>query len=119
MAVTARGDGSDVGEDAVEGAGDAGRVERFGQDSPVTDLAARTDAQETLQLLLAGPVALGGLAAEGTERPELALRGDDPLDRGGAEGADQLVFQVGDAHVEAEPFQVVEGRHRAEARAGQ
>ena len=86
---------------------------------PVVDLAAGPGAHEASQLLLPGPVALRGLAAEGAERPELALPGDEPLDRGGAEGADQLVFQVGDAHVEAEPFGVVAGQHGAEARAGQ
>ena len=84
-----------MGQDAVEGAGDAGQVERVGQHLPVVDLAARPGAHEASQLLLPGPVALRGLAAERAERPELALPGDEPLDRGGAEGADQLVFQVG------------------------
>src|SRR5579872_4197565 len=111
--------GSDVGQEAVEGTGDAGRVERVGQHLPVMGLAAGPGAQEALELLLTGPGALGGLLAEDTERPELTLPGDEPLDRGGAEGPDQLVLQVGDAHVEAEPFQVAAGQHGAEARAVQ
>jgi hypothetical protein len=55
---------------------------------------------------LSGPVPLRGLLAKGTERPELALSLDQLLHRGGTERADQLVFQVGDADVEAESLQV-------------
>src|SRR5271170_6868910 len=44
-----RGSGLHVGEGAVEGAGDAGRVERVGQDPPVVGLAARAGAHEAPQ----------------------------------------------------------------------
>jgi hypothetical protein len=43
------------------------------------------------------------------------LRVDDLLDGRGAEGADQLVLQVCDAHVEAESFHVGAGEVGAEA----
>src|SRR5215211_544443 len=39
------------------------------------------------------------------QRPELALGGDDAFHGGGAEAADQLVLQVGDAHVEPDRLQ--------------
>ena len=55
------------------------------------------------------------LLLEGAERSELTLRVDDLLHRGGTEGADQLVLQVGDAHVEAERFHVGAGQVGAEA----
>ena len=38
--------------------------------------------------------------------PEVPLRVDDLLHGGGTEGADQLVLQVGVAHVETKPLQV-------------
>ncbi len=50
----------------------------------------------------------------GTERPELALRGEDALDGLGAERADQLVLEIGVAHVEAEALHVFAREVRAE-----
>jgi hypothetical protein len=46
------------------------------------------------------------LPLERAERAELSLGIDDALDGVGAEGADQLVLQVGDAHEEPERLQV-------------
>jgi hypothetical protein len=69
--------------------------------------------------VLSGPVPLCGLPAKGTERPEVALGLDQPLHRSGTERADQLVFQVGDADVEAEPLQVGAIGAGAEACSGQ
>lgn len=108
-----------VGQDAVQGTGDAGGSEGFGEEPGVADLAAGLGAEEALQLLLAGPVALGGLLAEDAERRQVAVRGDEGLDPAGAQRSDQLVFQVYDAHVEAEAFQVVAGQDGAEAAPGQ
>ena len=56
-----------------------------------------------------------GLLLEGAERSKVALRVDDLLHGGGAERADQLVLQVCDAHVEAEPFHLGASEVGAEA----
>ena len=56
-----------------------------------------------------------GLLLEGTERSEVALSVDDPFNGGRTEGADQLVLQVRDAHVEAESLHVFAGKVGAEA----
>jgi carbonic anhydrase len=50
-----------------------------------------------------------------TEGTELALRVDDALDGGGAERADQLVLEVGVAHVEAEALHLGSPEVGAEA----
>ncbi len=47
---------------------------------------------------------LRSLLLEGAERAKLTLTGDDLLNAGGTQGADQLVFQVCDAHIEVERF---------------
>ena len=49
-----------------------------------------------------GPTSLGGLLLQLAQRPELTLGRDDLLDGRDAEGADQLVLEVGHADVEAE-----------------
>src|ERR1700737_1194356 len=71
----------------------------------VVDLAAGGGSHEAPQLLRTGPVPLGGLPGERAERPELTLNFDQLLDPGDAERADQLIFQVGEAHEETEPGQ--------------
>src|SRR4029453_17482135 len=91
---------SDAGEDPVKGPGHGEGVEGAGEQPRVAELAAAARAQEAVELLLKAAVPLGGLALQGPERPELALGGDDALGGGGAEAADQLVLQVGDAHIE-------------------
>jgi hypothetical protein len=49
-----------------------------------------------VQLALGASPLLRGLPLQDPERPKIALGLDDPLDRGGPERPDQLVFQVGD-----------------------
>ena len=47
---------------------------------------------------MALPCTLSGLVLKAAERLELALNSKQPLDRGGAERADQFVFEVRVAH---------------------
>jgi len=66
------------------------------------DLPAPVRAEEAPKLLFtcSGPPL--GLSLENAERLEFALGIDDPFHGGNAESANQLVLQVGDAHVEPE-----------------
>src|ERR1700722_3080978 len=98
---------SDESQQAGQRVGDAGRVQRLGQGARVLDLPAGARAHEPAQLLLTGSFPLGGLLAEGAQRPTLALVLDDPLDPDGAERADQLVLEVGDTYEEPDTIQEV------------
>src|SRR3984885_14837675 len=101
-------------KDPIKGPGDAAEVERVHEQARVQALPARPGPHEPAQLPLRAAALLRGLPLEHAERPELALRLDDTLDRVGAEGADQLVLQVGDADEEAERLHVRPGQARAE-----
>jgi hypothetical protein len=104
-----------MGEQTVQGLGHAREVQRVDEQPRVAVLAAAAGAEKATELVLGVPASLGGLALEGAERPELPLALDHPLDGGGAEGADQLVLQVGDAHVEPERGHLGPVEVRAEA----
>ena len=55
------------------------------------------------------------LHLERAEGLKVSVRLDDAFHRGGAVGANELVFQVSDADVEAQPLHVGEGEVRAQA----
>jgi len=95
-----------MGEQAVQRPRHPCELQGVDEQPRVSDLAAASRAHEAPQLLLSGPSSLGRLLLEGAERPELTLSVDDLFHRGGAEGADQLVLQVCDAHVEAERLHI-------------
>src|SRR5262249_49376676 len=78
-------------------------------------LPAAPAPHETVQLLVLGPVPLGRLLLEDSERVELALLLDELLGAGRAQRADQLVLQVGDTHEEAGPLQVAPALDGAQA----
>src|SRR5207245_5540537 len=73
-------------------------------------------AEEAPELLLGRPRPPLRVSLEVAKRLELALCLDDPFDGGDTEGADQLVLQGGDAHVETEAFHV--GAREVGAEAG-
>jgi hypothetical protein len=98
-------------EHTVERSRYAGEVERLDEESPVPDLPVRHEAPE---LLLVRAVTMRFLLLVGTERPELAVLGEDALDGVGAEGADELVLQVGVAHEEPETLHGFSRQVRAE-----
>ena len=80
-------------EHAIERSRPPLEIEGPDEHGRVLDVAAAADAHEAPQLCLEGAAALRGLALEGPAvRARLGL--DDPLDRGGAEAADQLVLEV-------------------------
>ena len=84
-------------------------IKRLDEQACVSDLSAAAAAQEASELLLGSPSAPGRLLLKRAERAELSLSVDNPLHRGGAESADQLVLEVRDAHVETKAFQLGAG----------
>src|SRR5438874_13659247 len=68
---------SDVGEHSVQRARNIGQVQGFDQPGRGLDLAASPGAHEPPQLLLGGTASPLGLALEGAESPQLALRLED------------------------------------------
>jgi len=102
----------DVLEHGVERARDLVCVERVNEESPVAHLAVRHEPPE---LLLVRTVPVRLLLLVRAERAKLSLLGEEPLDGIGAEGPDQLVLEVGVAHVEPEPLHVGSREVGAEA----
>jgi ubiquinone/menaquinone biosynthesis C-methylase UbiE len=93
-----------VRQHPVERPGHLGGLERLDEIARVANLPPAAAAHEAPELLGVRPSLPSRLLLEGAEGPELSLGVDDPLHGGGAQGPDQLVFQVGDADVEAEPL---------------
>jgi hypothetical protein len=108
-------DASGVREHAVERPGHSGEIKRADEQARVETLSAGSGPQETAKLVLGAPSLLRRLLLKNAERSELTLSIDDLFHRGGAEGADQLVLQIGDAHVETERFHLGAGQVGAEA----
>src|SRR5215831_10247695 len=106
---------SEVGKDAVKRPGDLGEIERAHHQPRVQALPAGPGPHEPVELLLRALPLPRGHLPEDAQRPELALRADDPLDRGHAEGPDQLLLQIGAADVEAERLHVGAGQGGAHA----
>lgn len=101
------------GKDAVERPRDAGQIERVDEQDRIPGLPV---PHEPPKLLLVRELALGRLLLERTERSKFALGGNDLLHADGADGPDQLVLEICDAHVKAELFHVGAGEVRAEPR---
>jgi hypothetical protein len=99
----------------IERPGHAGEIQRVDQQPRVSGLAAAVGADEAPKLLLAAASLPRRLPLEGAERSQLALGLDDLFHTGGTKAADQLVLQVGDAHVEPECFHVGATQVGAEA----
>lgn len=62
-------------------------------------------SDKAMKLLLVGPSSMKRFVLHFAKRRKLALILDDPFNAGGAEAPNQLVLEVGDAHIEAERFQ--------------
>jgi hypothetical protein len=90
-------------------------VERLDEETRVADLPAATAAHEAPKLLLVGPSLPRRLLLEGAEGSKVSLGVNDLFHGGGTESADQLVFQVCDAHVETQSFHVDASEVGAEA----
>jgi hypothetical protein len=95
-----------MGEYTIERSRHARELQRVDEQPRVADLPAAVGADETPKLLLAAPSSPGGLLLEDAERSKLTLGLDDLFHTGGTQAADQLVLQVGDAHIEPEGFHV-------------
>ena len=105
-----------MSEHQVERSRHLSETERLDEQPPVTDLPAPATAHEAPKLLLGGPFSPLGLLLEGAEGPKIALSVHDLLNGVGAKRADKLVLQIGDAHVEAQPFHLWTREVGAEAR---
>jgi len=92
-----------------------GKIQRVDEQGGGLDLPAAVGAEETPKLLLIGPSSPRRLLLEGPERFKVTLSVDDLFHGVGTEGADQLVLQVCDAHVETEGFHVGASEVGAEA----
>jgi hypothetical protein len=95
-----------MGEHEVERPRHLGEIQRLDEEARVSDLPAAAAAHEAPKLLLLRPSLPRWLLLERAERSEITVSVDDLLDRVGAESADQLVLEVYDAYVEAQPFHV-------------
>jgi hypothetical protein len=95
-----------VSEYEVERSRHLGEIKCLDEQTCVSDLPAAAAAHETPKLLLRASSLPRRLLLESAEGSKVSLVLDDLFHRGSAERADQLVLQVGDAHVKTEPFQV-------------
>jgi MFS transporter, DHA2 family, multidrug resistance protein len=95
-----------VGEHALQRPGHPREIDGLDEKARVPDLSPAAAAHEAPKLLCRGPFSPRGLFLERAERPKIALCLDDPDDLLGAECANQLVLEIGDAHVEAERLHV-------------
>ena len=103
-----------MSEEPLERPRDLSEVERLDEQLGISDLPPAAAAHEAPQLLVARPALPGGLLLECAERSEVSLLGDDLLDGGHTECADQLVLEVRVADEEAERFQIGACELRAE-----
>jgi hypothetical protein len=104
-----------VSEYQVERPRNLAEIQCIDEQPGVPDLAPAATAHETSKLLLGGPSFPLRLLLQGAERSKLSLSVDDLFYGVRTEGTNQLVFQVCDAHVEAESFHLDAGEVRAEA----
>src|SRR5215212_6953997 len=81
-------------------------MQRVDEQARVSDLPASATTHEAPKLLLSGPSLPRRLLLDGAERSKLTLGVEDLFHGGDTEGADQLILQVCDAHVEAECFYI-------------
>ena len=92
------------------------QVERVDEQTRVVDLPAAPAAHETPKLLLRLPTSPRRLLLERAERAKLSLTVNELFDGLGTESADELILQIGHAHVETESFQI--GASEVGAQAG-
>jgi hypothetical protein len=92
-----------------------GEIKRVDEQTRVAELPAAAASHEAAKLLLSRSSLPRRLLLERAEGSKVSLSVHNLLDGGGAESADQLVLQVGDAHVETERFHVGASEVGAEA----
>src|ERR687896_456609 len=95
-----------MSEHTVQRARHLGEIERLDEQARVSDLPPAAAPHEAPKLRLEGASLPGRLLLQGAERSEVTLSVDDLFHGGRPEGADQLLLQVCDAHVEPESFHI-------------
>ncbi len=90
----------------VEGARHLGEIQGLDQQRPEPALPVAFAAEEAAELILNLASSPCRLVLERPQRRELRLSFDHPLNRGGAQSADQLFLQVRLARVEPKPLHV-------------
>ena len=96
-------------KDKVQGPRHLSEIQRVDQQGGGLDLPAALGAKEAPQLVLNGSSAPRRLPLERAEGYEVALGVEDLFHRNRTEGADQLVLQVCDAHIETQAFHIRAG----------
>ncbi len=104
-----------MSEDAVERVRHLVEIERIDEEARVAELPPVGAAHVAAELRLDWPASPRRLLLEGAEGSEVALSLEHGFDQDGPERADQLVLEVFDADVEAEPFDLRASEVRAEA----
>jgi len=90
-------------------------IERLDEQTRVSDLPAAAAAHEAPKLLLIRSSLPRRLLLEGAEGSEVTLLGNELFHGGGTESADQLIFEICDAHIETQLFHLGASEVRAEA----
>src|SRR4029450_6065262 len=91
-------------DEAVQRPGHPGEVKSVDEHGCGPDLPPAIGAEEAPELLRTGPSPPRGLLLERAKSVKFALRVEDRLHHGGAEDADQLVLEIGNAHIKPEAF---------------
>ena len=104
-------------EHAIQRPRNPAQIEGVDEHGGGLDLPAASGTEEAPELLLIWAAAPGRLILKGAVRGEVSLSCDNLFHGRRAEAADQLVFQVGDADKEANPFHAGASQFGAEARA--
>ena len=92
-----------------------GEIQRVDEQGRVSNLPPAAAAHEASKLLLSGPSLPRRLLLEGAERSKVTLSVHDLFHGRGTEGADQLILEICDAHVETESFHIGASEVGAEA----
>ena len=116
-AVPADRAGSQVCKELVDRLGDAVQPDGFREQPRVPVLPSGVDADEAMDLLLAGACSVEGLVLHPPERRELAFTLDHSFGVGRCQRPDELVLQVGGADVEPERRELCTIEATSDARA--
>ena len=90
-------------------------IEGIDEQACVSDLPAAAAAHPAPKLILSGFSLPRGLLLQGAEGSKVSVSVSDLLHSGSTKSANQLVFQICDAHVETQPFHAGAGEVGAEA----
>ena len=100
----------------VERARDSPEIERLDEETRIADLPPAAAAHEAAELVLDRSALPRSLFLERAKGGEVAFSFRDLLHRIRPDGADQLVFEIGEAHEETQLLHLARRKPRAECR---